>query len=60
MRKRFFVGIFAINLLVGCQANYIRDVQGGTVAPSSSSKLTGISVQLKRSKDPLEILFFCA
>ncbi|HDJ8694839.1 TPA: colicin release lysis protein [Escherichia coli] len=36
MRKRFFVGIFAINLLVGCQANYIRDVQGGTVAPSSS------------------------
>ncbi|EJD4194283.1 colicin release lysis protein [Escherichia coli] len=26
MRKRFFVGIFAINLLVGCQANYIRDV----------------------------------
>ncbi|EFF2352445.1 colicin release lysis protein, partial [Escherichia coli] len=23
----------------------IRDVQGGTVAPSSSSKLTGISVQ---------------
>ncbi|EEW3704549.1 MULTISPECIES: colicin release lysis protein, partial [Pseudomonadota] len=24
---------------------YIRDVQGGTVAPSSSSKLTGISVQ---------------
>ncbi|HGW0884160.1 TPA: colicin release lysis protein [Escherichia coli] len=34
-----------INLLVGCQANYIRDVQGGTVAPSSSSKLTGISVQ---------------
>ncbi|WP_407215428.1 colicin release lysis protein [Escherichia coli] len=46
MRKRFFVGILAINLLVGCQANYIRDVQGGgTVAPSSSSKLTGISVQ---------------
>ncbi|HFF9353517.1 TPA: colicin R system lysis protein, partial [Escherichia coli] len=27
------------------QANYIRDVQGGTVAPSSSSKLTGIAVQ---------------
>ncbi|WP_208483575.1 colicin release lysis protein [Escherichia coli] len=26
MRKRFFVGILAINLLVGCQANYIRDV----------------------------------
>lgn len=32
-------------LLSGCQANYIRDVQGGTVAPSSSSELTGISVQ---------------
>ena len=31
--------------VLGCQANYIRDVQGGTVAPSSSSKLTGISVQ---------------
>ncbi|AYW28023.1 colicin release lysis protein [Klebsiella pneumoniae] len=28
-----------------CQANYIRDVQGGTVAPSSSSELTGIAVQ---------------
>ncbi|MBT2835995.1 MULTISPECIES: colicin release lysis protein, partial [Bacteria] len=26
-------------------ANYIRDVQGGTIAPSSSSKLTGIAVQ---------------
>ncbi|EHO7054978.1 colicin release lysis protein [Escherichia coli] len=45
MRKRFFLGIFAINLLVGGQANYIRDVQGGTVAPSSPSELTGISVQ---------------
>ncbi|MBD3696615.1 colicin release lysis protein [Klebsiella pneumoniae] len=32
-------------LLVACQANYIRDVQGGTVAPSSSSELTGIAVQ---------------
>ncbi|WP_106474252.1 colicin release lysis protein [Escherichia coli] len=40
-----FAPSLAINLLVGCQANYIRDVQGGTVAPSSSSKLTGISVQ---------------
>ncbi|XJI81804.1 colicin release lysis protein (plasmid) [Escherichia coli] len=38
------MGIFAINLLVGCQANDIRDVQGGTQAPSSS-QLTGISVQ---------------
>ncbi|MDK7181683.1 colicin R system lysis protein, partial [Corynebacterium riegelii] len=25
--------------------NYIRDVQGGTVAPSSSSELTWIAVQ---------------
>ncbi|HBE7034295.1 TPA: colicin R system lysis protein [Escherichia coli] len=32
-------------LLSGCQANYIRDVQGGTVAPSSTSELTGIAVQ---------------
>ncbi|EPG1931313.1 colicin release lysis protein [Escherichia coli] len=31
--------------LVRTFPNYIRDVQGGTVAPSSSSKLTGISVQ---------------
>ncbi|HFK3790555.1 TPA: colicin release lysis protein [Escherichia coli] len=45
MRKRFFVGILAINLLVGCQANYIRDVQEGTVVPSSSSELGGLSVQ---------------
>ncbi|TGF58337.1 hypothetical protein DAH34_27975, partial [Escherichia coli] len=26
-------------------ANYIRDVQGGTVAPSSSSELVRLSVQ---------------
>lgn len=32
-------------LLTACQANYIRDVQGGTVAPSSTSELTGINVQ---------------
>ncbi|EHC9819169.1 colicin release lysis protein [Salmonella enterica subsp. enterica serovar Newport] len=31
--------------LSGCQANYIRDVQGGTVAPSPSSELTGIAVK---------------
>ncbi|EFA1503298.1 colicin release lysis protein [Escherichia coli S88] len=31
--------------LAACQTNYIRDVQGGTVAPSSSSELTGIAVQ---------------
>ncbi|EPK8761104.1 colicin release lysis protein, partial [Klebsiella pneumoniae] len=32
-----FILIFSGFLLVACQANYIRDVQGGTVAPSSSS-----------------------
>ncbi|HAV9883032.1 TPA: colicin release lysis protein [Escherichia coli] len=31
--------------LAACQTNYIRDVQGGAVAPSSSSELTGIAVQ---------------
>ncbi|WP_276175713.1 colicin release lysis protein [Klebsiella pneumoniae] len=44
-----FILIVAGFLLAACQANYIRDVQGGTVAPSSSSEL-----------DLLEILFFCA
>ncbi|MKO33522.1 lysis protein for colicin E6 [Escherichia coli] len=39
------MAMLAILLLSGCQANYIRDVQGGTVAPSSSSELTGISVR---------------
>ncbi|EAM8425564.1 colicin release lysis protein [Salmonella enterica] len=45
MRKRFFLVIFTIIFLVGCQANYIRDVQGGTVAPSSSSRWTGIDAK---------------
>ncbi|EES9365230.1 colicin release lysis protein, partial [Escherichia coli] len=27
------------------QNNYVRDVQGGTIAPSSSSKLTGVAIQ---------------
>ncbi|MCL0195997.1 colicin release lysis protein [Klebsiella pneumoniae] len=40
-----FILIVAGFLLDACQANYIRDVQGGTVAPSSSSELTGIAVQ---------------
>ncbi|HCD2000950.1 colicin release lysis protein [Citrobacter farmeri] len=39
------MAMLVILLLSGCQANYIRDVQGGTVAPSSSSELTGISVR---------------
>ncbi|HBC2926706.1 TPA: colicin release lysis protein [Escherichia coli O146] len=29
-------------MLAACQANYIRDVQGGTVSPSSSAELTGL------------------
>ncbi|HCM1919017.1 TPA: colicin release lysis protein [Salmonella enterica subsp. salamae serovar 28:r:e,n,z15] len=37
--------IIAALFLAAYQANYIRDVQGGTVVPSSSSELTGISVQ---------------
>lgn len=41
----FLILIVAALFLAACQANYIRDVQGGTVAPSSSSELTGISVQ---------------
>lgn len=42
----FLVVLIAVSfLLAECQANYIRDVQGGTVAPSSTSELTGIAVQ---------------
>ncbi|HBL7007474.1 colicin release lysis protein [Citrobacter sp. RHB35-C17] len=42
----FLVVLIAVSfLLAACQANYIRDVQGGTVAPSSTSELTGIAVQ---------------
>ncbi|ECC5780871.1 lysis protein [Salmonella enterica] len=37
--------VIAALFLAACQANYIRDVQGGTVAPSSSSELTGLAVQ---------------
>lgn len=32
----------AIILSAACQANYIRDVQGGTVSPSSTAELTGV------------------
>lgn len=45
---KFLITIFIVFIapvLSGCQANYIRDVQGGTVAPSSSYELTGIAVQ---------------
>ncbi|EEP1514360.1 colicin release lysis protein [Salmonella enterica] len=43
MKKILFIFCCYIFLLAGCQANYIRDVQGGTVAPSSTSTLTGIA-----------------
>lgn len=43
MKKMFFIFVVLFFLLAGCQANYIRDVQGGTVAPSSTSTLTGIA-----------------
>lgn len=36
----FLLVIVGLVLLAGCQANYIRDVQGGTVAPTSKSTLT--------------------
>lgn len=48
MKKKtglFLVLVMAALFLAACQANYIRDVQGGTAAPSSSSELTGINVQ---------------
>ena len=32
-------------LLTACQANYIRDIQGGTVAPDLAQNVTGVSVQ---------------
>ncbi|WP_072112279.1 colicin release lysis protein [Shigella sonnei] len=34
-----------VNSVTACQANYIRDVQGGTVSPSSSAELTGLATQ---------------
>ncbi|MBB9070546.1 colicin release lysis protein [Escherichia coli] len=33
------------SLLSACQVNHIRDVKGGTVAPSSSSRLTGVEIK---------------
>jgi len=35
--------ISMVILLSACQANYIRDTQGGNVAPSSSVKVTGVT-----------------
>ncbi|EAW8184854.1 lysis protein [Salmonella enterica] len=48
MKKKtglFLILVIAALFLAACQANYIRDVQGGTVAPSSSSELTRLAVQ---------------
>ncbi|HFC9533317.1 TPA: colicin release lysis protein [Salmonella enterica] len=48
MKKKtglFLILVIAALFLAACQANCIRDVQGGTVAPSSSSELTGLAVQ---------------
>ncbi|EJH6882406.1 colicin release lysis protein [Salmonella enterica] len=45
MKITFLVLVFIGILLTGCQANYIRDIQGGTISPSSSSELPGISIQ---------------
>ncbi|EGL8528188.1 colicin release lysis protein [Salmonella enterica] len=48
MKKKtgwLLVLVIAALFLAACQANYIRDVQGGTVAPSSSSELTVLAVQ---------------
>ncbi|EML9435400.1 colicin release lysis protein [Klebsiella pneumoniae] len=46
-KKLLFLLVFLVTgeLLTACQANYIWGVQRGTVAPSSSSDLTGINVQ---------------
>ncbi len=30
--------VLAVLCLTACQANYVKDVQGGTIAPSSSSE----------------------
>ncbi|HAX5087930.1 TPA: colicin release lysis protein [Escherichia coli] len=37
--------LLAVIILAACQANYIRDVQGGAVSPSSSAELTGVGTQ---------------
>ena len=37
--------LLAAIILAACQTNYIRDVQGGTVSPSSTAELTGVETQ---------------
>ncbi|EGG0547864.1 colicin release lysis protein [Escherichia coli] len=48
MKKKIGVSIILVLVvlcLTACQNNHVRDVQGGTIAPSSSSKLTGVAIQ---------------
>lgn len=37
--------LLAVIILSACQANYIWDVQGGTVSPSSTAEVTGLATQ---------------
>ncbi|WP_106689759.1 colicin release lysis protein [Escherichia coli] len=37
--------LLAVIILAACQANYTRDVQGGTVSPSSTAEVTGLATQ---------------
>ena len=37
--------LLAVIILSACQAHYIRDVQGGTVSPSSTAEVTGLATQ---------------
>ncbi|WP_275039082.1 colicin release lysis protein [Edwardsiella tarda] len=32
--------VFICFLMIGCQANYIRDVRGGAISPSTKSDIT--------------------
>ena len=37
--------LLAVSMLAACRANYIREVQGGTVSPSSTAEVTGLATQ---------------
>ena len=37
--------LLAVIILAACQANYIWDVQGVTVSPSSTAEVTGLATQ---------------
>nr|prf protein hic [Escherichia coli] len=41
--------LLAVIILSACQANYIRDVQGGTVSPSSTAEVTGLATSNPKS-----------